>query len=254
MVTGQEHPEEPVPVFLEKPRRLAEADTTGDTHELRSVHDAGDTDVYRQLHAPLPDATDPMRGHRGVEADLADDVGGVGRLVIHRLDGCLVADQGMALRVPRDADLLEGVPDLGHRFEERGRALELAGGLGGVPGDDERVLYAGPVQPPQHALQVRLVANKPRRDVRRHLVAPSRQPLGEPHRLFDTLFRRRRHRELDALGHVLDDSLLHASQGYHLVPGASQGLGYRVPHLLFLIGHTYDPDLSAVSKAWVLSS
>src|SRR5918998_5113891 len=143
MVTGQEHPEEPVPVFLEKPRRLAEADTTGDTHELRSVHDAGDTDIYRQLHAPVPDATDPMRGHRGVEADLADDVGGVGRLVIHRLDGCLVAYEGMALRVATDTNLLESVPDLGHRSEKRSRTFELAGWLVGVPSDDERVLYAG---------------------------------------------------------------------------------------------------------------
>src|SRR5215212_6251178 len=130
--------------------------------------------IYRQLHAPIPDVTDPMRGHRGVEADLADDVGGVGRLIIHRLDGCLIAYEGMALRVAADADLLEIVADLGRRLKERSRALELAGGLVGVSSDDKRVLYAGSAQPPQDVLQVRLVADEPRRDVRRHLVAPPR--------------------------------------------------------------------------------
>src|SRR5215208_2020021 len=97
-----------------------------------------------------------MRGHRGVEADLADDVGGVGRLIMHRLDSCLIAYEGMALRIAADADLLEIVADLGHRPKERGRALELAGGLVGVTGDDERVLYAGSAQPPPDILQVRL--------------------------------------------------------------------------------------------------
>src|SRR5215208_1874743 len=108
--------------------------------------------IYRQLHAPIPDVTDPMRGHRGVEADLADDVGGVGHLIVHRLDGCLIAYEGMALRVAAYTNLLESVPNFGHRSKKRSRTFELAGGLVGVPSDDERILNADPTQPPQHIL------------------------------------------------------------------------------------------------------
>src|SRR5215217_5095978 len=90
--------------------------------------------------------------------------------------------------------------------------------------------------------------------MRRHFVAPSRQPLGEPQRLFDAFLGRRRHRKLDALGYVLDDRFLHAPKRYHLVPGAAQGLGQRVPHLVFLISLVHDHDLSAGFEARMRSS
>ena len=44
----------------------------------------------------------------GVEADLADDVGGQRRLLEHRLDRRLVVDQVVALRIAGDAQLGEG--------------------------------------------------------------------------------------------------------------------------------------------------
>ena len=54
-----------------------------------------------------PAAADPLEpaGHgRGVEAEVADDVGGVGPLVPHGLHGDVVVDRGVALGVAGDAD------------------------------------------------------------------------------------------------------------------------------------------------------
>src|SRR5918998_1799209 len=175
---GRKEPDEPVTVLLEEPRRLPEAYAGGYPHELLPADGAGHPDVDRQLDAPRPYAPGPAGDGCRVEGYLADDVGGVGLLLVHGLYRVLVADKGMALRVPGDANLVEVVPEFSHRRQQPARAGELAGGLLGVPSDDEGVPYAGPAQPPEYLLEVHLVPYETGGEVWRRLVAPLPQPLG----------------------------------------------------------------------------
>jgi hypothetical protein len=133
------------------------------------------------IGAPRPGGApaDPVVDGVVVEADLAGDVRRVGLLLVHRLDGVLVADQGVALRVAGDADLLEAVPDLVHRPEQRCGALELAGGLRRVARHDEDVPNVSLAQPRQDLAELRPVPDEPRREVRGDLEALLREPLGQ---------------------------------------------------------------------------
>src|SRR5215203_1129582 len=179
VATGQEQLEQPVTLPVQVARRLAEADARADAYELLTVHVARHAYADRQFHAPRGHPPGPARDHPGIEADLADDVGGVGSLFVHGLDRHLVADLGMALRVAGDAHLIEIVPDLRHRFEQPGRVLKLPGMLIDVAGDDEGVFYAGLAQPLENFTQFRPVPDQPRREVGRHAEAVSGQPFGE---------------------------------------------------------------------------
>src|SRR5215211_1169237 len=147
VATGQEQLEQRVTLPVQVARRLAEADARTDAYELLTVHVARRAYADRQFHAPRGHPPGPAPDHLRIEADLADDVGGVGRLFVHGLDRHLVADLGVALRVACDANLVEVVSDLRHRLEQPGRALELPCGLIHIPGDDEGVPYAGLAQP-----------------------------------------------------------------------------------------------------------
>src|SRR5918993_3529835 len=106
---GRKEPDEPVTVLFEEPRRLPEAYAPRYPQEFLPAHSAGHPDVDRQLHAPRPYAPGPAGDGWRVEGYLTDDVGGVGLLLVHGLYRVLVADEGMALRVPGDADLVEAV-------------------------------------------------------------------------------------------------------------------------------------------------
>src|SRR5215211_4535388 len=211
VATGQEQLEQRVTLPVQVARRLAEADARTDAYELLTVHVARRAYADRQFHAPRGHPPGPAPDHPGIEADLADDVGGVGSLIVHGLDRDLVADLGVALRVTGDAHLVEVVPDLRHRGKQPGRALELSGGLIDVAGDDEGIPYAGLAQPLQDLIQFRPVTDEPRREVGRHAEAVSGQPFGELYRGPGSLTRRDRNRERHVLRDVLDDRLLRPS-------------------------------------------
>src|SRR5215204_926723 len=233
---GQEQLEQPVTLPGQVTRRLAQADARADAHQLLAVHVARHTDADRQFHAPRPHPAGPVRDHPGIEADLADDVGGVGSLFAHGLDRHLVADLRVALRVAGDAHLVEIVPDLRHRCEQSGCVLELPGVLIDVAGDHEGVSYSGLAQPLQDLTQFRPVPNEPRREVGRHAVAVPGQPFGEFYRGPGSLTRRDRNRERYVLRDVLDDRLLRPREGYNLVAGIPQKLSQPPVRPLRLFG------------------
>ena len=128
-----------VVVLAQVAERLADPDLRRDAHQLRPRHDAGDADEDRQLRAPRPDVVHPRDRDPRVEADLARDVGRVAGLLEHRRDRRPVVDEGVALGIAGDPDLLERVPDLVHRVERGGRALELPRRSVGIARDDEDV-------------------------------------------------------------------------------------------------------------------
>src|SRR5215207_10848355 len=94
--------------------RLAQPDSQRGPQQLAIVHDPRYPDPDGQQRAALPHPADPGGDHVRVEGNLADDVGGHRLLLEHRLDGGLVADELMALRVARYADLAEAVAELAH--------------------------------------------------------------------------------------------------------------------------------------------
>jgi hypothetical protein len=71
----------------------------------------------------------------------------------------------VALRVARDADLIERVANLGHVAQE-GQPVEVGAGLLLVAADHERPLDPGVPEPRDEVAQVLAVTDHPRRDVR----------------------------------------------------------------------------------------
>ncbi len=225
---------QPGRVLPGKPRRLLDADPRGDPHEPRRVQRPRHADVDGQVHAAPAEPADPTGDRLGAEADLADDVGREAALVPHRLDGDVVVDEGMALGVAGDADLLELVTRLGHRRQQVERALEPAGRLLDVARDDEDLADAAVAQPLHDVLEVDLVGDQPGREVGDHATALGGQPLGDRERAGDPPGRRRRHGHRDVAGDVLGDRVRDAVEGKDLVPGSPQGrndgLRLRCPH------------------------
>ena len=73
--------------------------------QLGPVDRSGHAEQQRELDAPEPHTVDPVLDHRGVEGQVADDLGGVLALVPHRLDGQVVVDRRVALRIAGDPDV-----------------------------------------------------------------------------------------------------------------------------------------------------
>src|SRR5207244_1003997 len=121
----QEQARDQAALPADEPRRLADSDPRRDPKELPARNRPWNSDVDRQLDAAGPNGSDPPRDHAGVEAELADDVRRERLLVEHHLNRPLVADEGVALRVARDPNLFDPVSKLGHRAQERRRAVEL---------------------------------------------------------------------------------------------------------------------------------
>src|SRR5919109_2981057 len=123
------HHERPQPraVGAQEARGLAETDPHRDSQQLRVVDDAGQADPDRQARSARAHPRDPGADSLGFEADLTDDVGRHRRLLEHRLDRRLVADQVMALRIAGDAELREAAAHVVHRRQQLGRAVEPPG-------------------------------------------------------------------------------------------------------------------------------
>ena len=98
----------------------------------------------------------------------------------------------VALRVARDPDVLEAVPELGHRLEERSGAVELARRLLRVARHDEHVVRVDLVDPRHDLREVHAVPHEPRREVGDDGVAVPGQALGDVERVLDALPRRGR--------------------------------------------------------------
>src|SRR5712691_10135966 len=137
--------------------RLTDSDPRRNSKEPGTRNRPGNSDVDWKPHPTGPDGSDPPRDHAGVEAELADDVRRERLLVEHHLDRGLVADEGVAFRVAGDAHLVDAVPELGHRREERGRAVELSRRQVHVAGDREDVADADREEPLEDLPQVLLV-------------------------------------------------------------------------------------------------
>ena len=173
----QREPPHPAAVRPQEARRLAQADLQRDLKQLAVATRSGHPDPDRQQGAAVAHAPNPGHDDVGLEADLADDVGRHRLLLEHRLDGGLVADHVVALRVARDPDLGKALAQLAHRREQGGGGLELAGGLARVPCDHEDVVHPRRPKAPHQPFQVTGVAHEAGRDVRRDRVAGRAQPL-----------------------------------------------------------------------------
>ena len=79
----------------------------------------------------------------------------------------------VALGIAGDADAVELRARLAHRLEKIGGALELAR-LGGVAGRNEQLADARGGEPGEHLLEMRAVANEPRRQMRHDRIAGPR--------------------------------------------------------------------------------
>src|SRR2546427_1833690 len=123
-------------------RRLTDSDPRRNSKEPGTRNRPGNSDVDWKPHPTGSDGSDPPRDHAGVEAELADDVRRERLLVEHHLNRGLIADEGVALRVAGDSNLFHSVPELGHRSEQRRRAVELPRRQLHVAGDREDVADA----------------------------------------------------------------------------------------------------------------
>ena len=100
-------------------------------------------------------------------------------LVPHRLDGDVVADLRVALRVAGDASAGERTIHLGQGVEQAECAVEPAEWRVGVAGRDEHVVHPADSQPGNDVREVRLVVHQPGRQVRHYPVAVRGKALGQ---------------------------------------------------------------------------
>ena len=179
----------------------------------------GQPHVQRQGDAAGPDPLDPPAQPGRVEAHVAHDVGRVPALVPHGLDGDVVVDLGVALRVPGDPDPGERVTHLGQPFQQRQRALERPGRVRRVPARHEHVVHAARPQPLDDLRQVRVAGHRPGGQVRDHPVAAAGQLLGELDGRLQPLDRRRGDGHRHPGRHPLGHGLLGPLGRDHLEPG-----------------------------------
>ncbi len=129
----------------------------------------------------------------------------------------------MALRVSGDPDPAHPVRPAADQWQQLSGRGELPRRLAVVPADHEHLVDPGLAHPLQELLQVGLVPDRPRRQVRRRMVAE----LGQPHRELDRALRavprRARDRQLGRLRQLLR-LLLGPREGENLELGRSDGL------------------------------
>jgi hypothetical protein len=222
VAAAQEQAREQPAVPAQKSRRLTDSDPRRDAKELRARNRPGNPDVDGEPDAAGSDGSDPPRDHTGVEAELADDVRREGLLFEHHLNRGLIADEGVALRVAGDPNLFRALPELGHRHEQRRRAVELPCRQVRVAGDREDVADADREEPLEDVLQMLLVPDEASCEVRRNLEPGRRELLAQSQRRFEPPCRRRGDRHLDlsrdVREHVVGDPL----DREHLVAGTPQ--------------------------------
>src|SRR5919198_5054863 len=212
----KQQPPSPAAVAPQEARGVAKTDAPGHPQELSGSHRPRQADVNGQLDAAVADAPDPRAYDLRREADLTDDVRRQRRLVEHRLDRRLVADEGMALGIAGDADLLERMPGLGHGGQQRRGSLELARGLSDVAGHDENLAKAELVEARKQLVQMAAVDDQPGRQVWDDAVAVRREALAERERGVDAPRRRGRHGDRQLRWDVADHLLLDAVERHHL--------------------------------------
>ena len=180
-----------------------------------------------------PDPGDPLAQRGRVEAQVADDVGGVPPLVPHGLDGDVVVDPRVALRVAGDPDRARtGCPSRPAVRAATARCRTRPAGGSASPAGHEHVVHPAGGQPGHDVGQVRVVAHQPGGQVRHHPVARPGQPLGQVERGVQALGRARRSRSPScSRGHPLAHRVLDAAGREHLVPrrAASSGAELASP-------------------------
>src|SRR3984957_4607125 len=102
VAAGDPEAQDPAGVPGDEPGRLGRAGHRGHPQQPGAFGRAGQPHVQRQGDAAGPDPLDPPGQAGRVEAHVAHDVGRVPALVPHGLDGDVVVDLGVALRVPGD--------------------------------------------------------------------------------------------------------------------------------------------------------
>ena len=182
----------------------------------------GQPQVQGQRDAPGPHAVDPPAQQGRVEAQVADDVGGVPALVPHGLDGDVVLDPRVALRVAGDPGPRERGAHLREPFQQRQGAVELTGRGVGVTRRHEHVVHAAGGQPRHDVGQVGVIGHQPRRHVRDHPEPPAGQPLGQVERGLEPLGGRGGHGHRLVRGHPLRHGVLDAAGREHLEARVAQ--------------------------------
>ena len=205
-----------------EPGRVGHADLRRHLDQLGPVHRPRQSEQQRQGDAAPADPPDPLPQRRRIEAQVADDVGRMPPLVPHRLDGDIVLDLRVGLRVSGDADPGERAAQLGQVLQHVQRAGELARRRVGVAGGHEDVVDPDRRQARHDLVQVRGIADQPRRQVRHDPESLGGQPLGQPERRLQSLGRRRRDRDDDVARHPFEHRFLGARRGQHLVAGLVQ--------------------------------
>ena len=133
---------------------------------------------------------EPRRDRARIEAELRGHVAGEGSLGPERFEQGPVGDEGVPLRIGRDADLGERMADLGHRSQQR-EAVRIGARLLGVATDDEGAIDAGALEPGDQLGQVGAVPDHPRRQVGNGAEAAALELLAQGDRRLDPLRRRR---------------------------------------------------------------
>ena len=181
-------------VLDQEPVSVGDADPGGDGQQLLGLGDAGHADVDGQGDPFGAPCGDPAGDGAGIEAELGRHVARKRGLRAQRREQRPVGDERVALRVPGDPDLGQGMTDLGHLTQQR-QAVGVGTGLLGVAADDERPVDAGAFKPGDQVDEVGSVPNHPRRDVRDCPQAVRLELLAQRDRRLDPLRRRGRHRD-----------------------------------------------------------
>ena len=179
-------------VLPEVAERTADTDARRDPDQAPDLHRTGHADVHGQRHTGVPDPADPRGDRIAVERHLRRDMRGVLLLREERFDQSLLRDRRVSLRVARDADGRERVPQLSHRSEQSEPVVELAPILG-VAADDEGAAHPGRPASVEHVLQVLPIPEHVGREMRRRVVAARDQRLAERDRGLDPVAGRRGH-------------------------------------------------------------
>ena len=230
VAAGQEEPPEHPLLLAQEPGRLPEPQPGGDPDQLLPAHRAGQADPDRQPHPGGGDPAGPPHGGGRIEAQLGDDLRGVGRLRGERARDQLVGDPAVPLRVAADPDPVEPVTGDLVQLGEQSKGVRIAAHrLGGVTADDEQRADPRVGEPVGEIGQVRPVPDQPGREVRRHPVAVPGEPDGELHGRVEPLRLGGRDAQPGAGGDVGEHLVRGTRERQHLVGGRAQHPGEHGP-------------------------
>ena len=179
-------------VLPEVAERTADTDARRDPDQAPDLHRTGHADVHGQRHTGVPDPADPRGDRIAVERHLRRDVRGVLLLREERLDQSLLRDRRVSLRVARDADRRERVPQLSIARSRASPSWSSPRSLASPP---MTKALAHPDRPAsvEHVLQVLPIPEHVGREMRRRVVPARDQRLAERDRGLDPVAGRRGH-------------------------------------------------------------